>query len=161
MKDDVVSSAPSDGVISQLTVFAGQISSEGRLDLAIHRPKRWARLNRCFENAASQVKQKGGSTTFGWMFLYRLVEKIPGHGYLIAVRHAVWRTPNGRLIDITPLNDDPNRPLLRKGSVIFLADAGSTTGPRPSIFYPLDADERLTAHVRQLQEVEDGRFAQG
>jgi hypothetical protein len=31
----------------------------------------------------------------------------------------------------------------------------STVGPRPSRFYALDADERLVAYVRRLQEAED------
>jgi hypothetical protein len=157
------SSAPkSFDVRPHLEVFARTISREP-LGLAFHRPEAWATPTRCFENVIRQAGQKGGGALFGWMFHYRVVEDIPGPGYLIAVHHAVWRAPTGQLVDVTPLHDDPkHQPISPGGDVLFLVDANaqpiavsSTVGPRPSRFYPLDADERLVAYVRRLQEAED------
>jgi hypothetical protein len=100
------------------------------------------------------------------MFHYRVVEDIPGPGYLIAVHHAVWHSPPGQLVDVTPLHDDPkHQPISPGGDVLFLVDrnaqpiaAGVTVGPRPSRFYALDADERLVAYVRGLQDAEDEAY---
>jgi hypothetical protein len=145
-----------------LEAFARTISREP-LGLALHRPQAWATPTRCFENAVRQAKQKGGPALFGWMFHYRVVEDIPGPGYLIAVHHAVWHSPTGQLVDVTPLHDDPkHQPISLGGDVLFLVDTsahpiavGVTVGPRPSRFYALDADERLVAYVRGLQDAED------
>jgi hypothetical protein len=145
-----------------LEAFARTIS-HGTRGLAFHRPEPWATPTRCFENAIRQAEQKGGRPLFGWMFHYRVVEDIPGPGYLIAAHHAVWHAPTGPLVDVTPLHDDPkHRPISPGGDVLFLVDTnaqpiavGSTVGPRPSRFYALDADDRLVAHVRRLQEAEE------
>lgn len=145
-----------------LEAFARTISREP-LGLALHRPEAWATPTRCFENAIHQAVQQGGRVLFGWMFRYRVVGDIPGPGYLIAVHHAVWHAPTGQLVDVTPLHDDPkHRPISPGGDVLFLVDSNaqpiavnSTVGPRPSRFYPLDADERLVAYVQRLQEAEN------
>lgn len=145
-----------------LEAFARTISREP-LGLAFHRPEAWATPTRCFENAIRQAEQQGGRALFGWMFHYRVVGEISGLGYLIAVHHAVWHAPTGQLVDVTPLHDDPkHRPISPGGDVLFLVDTnarpvvvGSIVGPRPSRFHALDADERLVAYVRRLQEAED------
>ena len=75
------------------------------------------------------------------MLHYRVVEDIPGPGYLIAVHHAVWHSPTGELVDVTPLHDNPkHQPISQGGDVLlFLVDTnaqpiavGVTVGPRPS-----------------------------
>ena len=84
-----------------------------------------------------------------------VVADIPGPGYVIAVHHAVWHTPNGYLIDITPFHPEPkHRPLSSGGDVLFLVGdrampvtTGRLVAPRPSRFYPLSADERLITYV--------------
>lgn len=53
----------------------------------------------CFDNVARQVVECGGSTVYGWQFWK--------HPYMIEAEfHAVWRSPEGHLHDITP-KDDP------------------------------------------------------
>ncbi len=146
----------------RLEAFARTISREP-LGFVLYRPQAWATQTRCLENAVRQAKQKGGRALFGWMFHYRVVEDIPGPGYLIAVHHAVWHAPTGQLVDVTPLHHDAkHQPISPGGDVLFLVDTnaqpiavGVTVGPRPSRFYALDADERLVAYVRGLQEAED------
>ena len=74
-----------------------------------------------------------------------------------------WPHWKGQLVDVTPLHDDPkHQPISPGGDVLFLVDTsaqpiavGVTVGPRPSRFYALDADERLVAYVRGLQDAED------
>jgi hypothetical protein len=82
---------------------------------------------------------------------------------VLAKRSSSAPSPAISTVDVTPLHDDPkHRPISPSGDVLFLVDTyaqpiavGSTVGPRPSRFYALDADDRLVAHVRRLQETED------
>lgn len=145
-----------------LNSFARSISQQP-LGFALYQPQPWAVATSCFQNAVRQAELHGGRARFGWMFHHRLVADILGPGYLIAVHHAVWHAPDGRLVDVTPFHDDPkHRPISPGGDVLFLVDTkaqpivvGSLVGPRPSRFQPLATDERLTAHVRRLQEIEE------
>jgi hypothetical protein len=59
------------------------------------KPKKWASENDCFPNVSKMVNENGGDMILGWA-LYEsdiLVE---------AMYHAVYRTQNNELIDITP-----------------------------------------------------------
>lgn len=142
--------------------FARTISGQP-LGLAKYAPEPWADIRLCFANARRKADQEGGQARFGWMFQHKLVEAIPGHGYLIAIHHAVWRAPNGYLFDVTPLHPDPiNHPLAQGGDMLFLVDdlaqpvrSGRMIGPRPMKFFPLDDDAGLAAHVQRLREAEE------
>jgi hypothetical protein len=90
--------------------FARTISGQP-LGLAKYAPEPWADIRLCFENARRKAEQDGGQARFGWMFQHKLVEAIPGLGYLIAIHHAVWRAPSGYLFDVTPLH--PTRKIIR------------------------------------------------
>src|SRR5437763_4646975 len=97
-----------------------------------------------------------------------VVANIPGPGYVIAVPHALWHTPNGYLIDITPFHPEPkHRPLSSGGDVLFLVGdrampvtTGRLVAPRPSRFYPLSADERLITYVSELVRKEEQDYRQ-
>ena len=59
----------------------------------------------CFINVDKRVKSEGGETVFGWQFWE--------HPYMIQAEfHAVWRKPDGSLVDITPKDDDHIRRIL-------------------------------------------------
>jgi hypothetical protein len=145
-----------------LETFARTIS-QGPLGLAYYRPQAWAETTRCFENARRQAAEHGGRALFGWMFHHRVVADLPGPGYLIAVHHAVWHAPTGRLEDVTPIHQDPkHHPITPGGDVLFLVDtearpvvSGQRVAPKPSRFYALSADAALIAHVDGLQAAED------
>lgn len=148
--------------MKQLETFAKTISSQS-LGLVYYQPEEWAQQSRCFENAAQKTKCSGGRPQTGWMFHSRQVLQLPDQpGYLIAVHHAVWRSPNGDLIDITPFNtEQKHQPLTVDGSVLFLMDDTATPitnnkifAPRPSQFWALSENEEMAQYVSQLASKE-------
>lgn len=68
-----------------------------------------SRFNECFPNVAEYVEEYGGQSVFGrciWQRANVLIE---------AEAHAVWKSPNGDLIDITPhINEEK--------SILFLIE---------------------------------------
>lgn len=57
----------------------------------------------CYSNVQEAVRQRGGSAVYGWIVW------ISGRGhYLKIVHHAVWRSPEGLLLDVTPSDDRRN-----------------------------------------------------
>jgi len=135
---------------------------DGPIGLAHHEPDDGAEAHRCFENATMKVTRDGGQVMFGWTFHSRLVENIPGPGYLFAAHHAVWHAPDGRLVDVTPHPDPKHRPLGPDGSILFLVDrnavpvqTGNQVAPRPTRFFARDADPRLLTYVEELNRKEN------
>ena len=63
-----------------------------------------APLGNCYWNVNDQVSRNGGAATYGWQILQwpRL--------YIQALHHAVWKTPKGKLVDITAKYPTDNRP---------------------------------------------------
>lgn len=52
----------------------------------------------CFENVRKRVEAEGGESVLGW--------QLWEHPYMIEAEfHAVWRKPDGSLLDITPKDD--------------------------------------------------------
>jgi hypothetical protein len=75
-----------------------------------------------YENVRAMVRQRGGSIQPGW----RLREQATA--YVEGALHAVWRGPDGSLVDITPRTDGETH-------IIFLSDSkvrweGEATEPR-------------------------------
>jgi hypothetical protein len=131
--------------------------SDGPVSLAKHAPEVGADAHRCFENAARKAERDGGQVMFGWTFHSRVVDDIPGPGYLFASHHAVWHAPDGRLVDVTPHPDPKHKPLGSDGSIIFLVDrkahpvrTGNQIAPLPMRFFARNADPQLTAYVDEL-----------
>lgn len=134
---------------------------DGPIGLAHHEPEEKAQAHRCFENVADKVARDGGKGMFGWTFHSRIVESIPGPGYLFVTHHAVWHAPDGRLVDVTPYPDAKHQPLGPEGSIIFLVDpasqpvrTGNQVAPLPLRFFARDADPRLVAYVNELNRNE-------
>jgi hypothetical protein len=148
-------------LIRHIETFALSITGQP-LRLARHRPEAWGQLRTCFDNVRRKVEGAGGSALFGWMFLYRRVVELSGPGYLIAVNHAVWRAPDGELIDVTPFHADPNHHPVgpSRDVVFFLTDAAAAPviAALPSRFYALSRDEAMARHVQRLREEEEGIY---
>jgi uncharacterized protein YchJ len=53
-----------------------------------------------FQNVALVVRQQGGSVQHGWAF------RVQPSAYVEGAFHAIWRRPDGSLIDVTPRRDD-------------------------------------------------------
>jgi hypothetical protein len=142
--------------------YAAFVSNQ-QLGLVHHLPEPWAKLGECFANVFEQVKRKGGRFQPGWMFHSRYVTDIPGPGYIIFSHHAVWHSPNGTLIDITPFhNEIKHQPLTVQQSVLFLVDdkaqplvIRNRLTALPLRFFPLSDDERLLSYIQKLAEDEE------
>ena len=103
----------------------------------------WSLQNECFPNVERMVKERGGQQVNGWaiwQWANVLVE---------AEAHAVWESPEGELIDITPhrngekeilfLRDDG---MIYKGNTIASVRSALTSSP-------------LVAELIQLMEERD------
>jgi hypothetical protein len=69
--------------------------------------------NECFASVALQVEKAGGRVQHGWA-----IWEWP-NVLIEAEFHAVWASPTGHLIDVTPRNDSESR-------ILFLADPERT-----------------------------------
>lgn len=67
----------------------------------------------CLDNVERLVKERGGEIQHGW-----IIWEAPGY-LLDAVFHAVWRSPDGDLVDVTPQMDGETR-------ILFLPDSYMT-----------------------------------
>ena len=66
-------------------------------------PEPGARANSCYQNVRRIARLRGGRMEEGWLVW------DGGRGrYLKCVHHAVWKSPDGRLIDMTPTDDARN-----------------------------------------------------
>src|SRR5882757_8415842 len=52
-----------------------------------------------FQNVATMVRRYGGSVQHGWSM------RVQPSAYVEGTFHAVWRRPDGALIDVTPRKD--------------------------------------------------------
>jgi hypothetical protein len=144
-------------VIRRIQIVARGLSSSS-LREAPSVPDPSARPNECFSNAERRALQAGGAQQVGWMFRYCDVAALPGPGYLLVIHHAVWRAPDGSLIDVTPHPDPKYQPITTaSGAVLFLPDDRAEPRrkgkdgvgfPRPSWYFPLsEEDAAMAAYV--------------
>jgi hypothetical protein len=74
-------------------------------------------LGHCYWNVLARTERKKGSLVYGW-----LLEWIPGV-IAIATHHGVWRSPSGKLIDVTPASTSTG-----PGRSTFVVDANTPVG---------------------------------
>ncbi|MFW9874923.1 MAG: SEC-C metal-binding domain-containing protein [Candidatus Thorarchaeota archaeon] len=72
-------------------------------------PEDSAKLNECFSNVKKKIEDSGGSIQYGWT-----IWELPNL-FLEAEFHAIWIDPSGKLIDITPKQDNEEQ-------ILFLPD---------------------------------------
>jgi hypothetical protein len=70
--------------------------SDPELHVVPVRPAHTSQSADCFVNVADHVQQAGGRIRYGW-----LITEIP-RTMLEAAFHAVWQSPDGELMDLTP-----------------------------------------------------------
>jgi hypothetical protein len=109
--------------------------------------------NECLSNCEQKVAKDGGAVQGGWVFHHA------GGNWIVAVAHAVWRSPEGMLIDITPtpaLHNLPGTalPLLRDiaGLWVFLPDDKAFN--QPNRYLPLSKNKALVRACRRLNRHE-------
>jgi len=101
------------------------------------RPQDFSIERECFQNVEQMIKLNHGQMIYGWQIWERL------HLFLEAEFHAIWLSPNGEFIDITP-KDIPTKQILflRDPSKIY---EGTQTD---NIRFPLTNDPLLTEYFR-------------
>ena len=126
-----------------VTDLCRQLVPDGRPLAVSLRPVHEAEPNNCFEVVARQVRTAGGKASYGWKLAelpYVLIE---------AQFHAVWRRPDGQLLDITP---GPSH----GGYIVFVPDARRVYAGRQVKF----VQRALTDHpaVEEYMRACDGEF---
>lgn len=117
-----------------------------------HEAETWAKLNYCFCNVQRKTEECGGERILGWQFIQEPVGSTLG--ILIAVHHAIWKSPEGDLVDITPC---AGRTLRSDTGVMFLPDETATLPKPPGFVIGISRPSKVhalatTARVRKLAE---------
>ena len=102
--------------------LARQIDSKSETVQVPVQPGEECSVGSCFDNVRAVVRRRGGSTQHGWW-----MREQPGV-YAEAEFHAVWRTAEGFLVDVTPREDGLT-------TILFLPDSnavwtGADVAPR-------------------------------
>jgi len=106
---------PPDQIDSATLAFCATISPETPLYVPV-RPAPAAKPVYCFDNSVACAEAQGGAAVYGWA-----IWRWPGR-WFEAEHHAVWRSPDGTLLDVTPQAGDPPR-------VLFLPDPAAPYDP--------------------------------
>jgi hypothetical protein len=96
----------------------------------------------CYTNVERMIEKFGGSTVEGWEIMGK-----PGH-HLALIHHAIWRKPDGSLLDPTPGSD--------QSEIVFATlapgDPSFQGGIIAKRFIPLSDDQATLADVEQLRQ---------
>lgn len=95
--------------------FCRGISPEAPFYVPV-KPVSKGKMSRCFDNVARQIKRRRGSIAYGWAIWH-----WPGR-YFEAEHHAIWRSPAGFQVDVSPQLDGRKR-------VLFLPDPEAVYEP--------------------------------
>jgi hypothetical protein len=94
-----------------------------------------ARMLCCFDNALKKKERDGGQVQWGWTF--HGVVTISGL-YAWVNHHAVWISPQGDAVDITPLpQTEKDHPAVDGERVVFSPDDSASPHPDPRVIAPL------------------------
>jgi len=129
------------GLHTYVMDFCRSISSEQPAFIPI-RSEKGGIENECIWNVRHQVEKSGGQMILGW-------NVSEWYGIMLeASFHAVWRTPSGELIDVTPNEANKDRSL-------FLPDAKLVYEEKQidSILHPLISDDRLNEFISNQHEI--------
>jgi hypothetical protein len=147
----------------QLDAIAADMGAE-RIMSARQQPEADAKPQQCFANVDRKVEREGGIRVFGWTPHWRLVEAIPGPGYLFLTHHAVWVSSDGLVVDVTPYPDAKHAPLsLNPGYSPVIVDMSAVpvgNVSRPLRFISLDEhNSDLIAYVTELNAKEAENYS--
>ena len=90
--------------------LAKQINDSDAAGFVSVEPGDGCRPDCCFENVPAIVERRGGSMQPGWKMREEAALFVQGDF------HAVWRRPDGRLVDVTPRKDQLQE-------ILFLPDS--------------------------------------
>jgi hypothetical protein len=118
--------------------FCAAISPHAPLYVPVA-PAAHSKVAYCFDNSVAQAGAQGGEAAYGWA-----IWRWPGR-WFEAEHHAVWRRPDGSLLDVTRQLGDPER-------ILFLPDPEKIYDPaayRRNVMAP-DAGNPLAAEYIAL-----------
>ena len=126
----------------QILALAHRLVSGGAPVFVPVRPRANAEINECFGNVAAQVREAGGEIQHGWALW-----EWPGV-MLEAEFHAVWRTPEGGLVDVTARADSQT-------DILFVADPARVFEGRQvnNVRFALSPDPRIAEYIRVHDEI--------
>lgn len=101
-----------------------------------------AEINECFSNLERKIKRVGGGIQCGWAIWY-----LPGI-LMEAEFHAVWVSPQGELIDVSPHQ-------IQCKEILFLPDSATVYSGRQidNIRIPLNKDPRVKEYIGLHEEL--------
>ncbi|WP_157956920.1 zinc chelation protein SecC [Salinicola aestuarinus] len=121
--------------------FCESVVPRARPERVKHQPLVDAEAAECFRVVEAHVAANGGEAVIGWaIWEWRKV-------MIEAEFHAVWRDPNGKLLDLTPQGFKPPR-------ILFVPDPQRQyEGVQVNnIRRPLREDERITRYIDLWQQ---------
>lgn len=103
----MISPTPSE-IQGHIEKLLSKLNAEFEPEIVPIIPEPYAKYEQCFNNVAEKVKRDGGSVHYGWaVFLSQIICE--------GERHAVWESPEGELLDITPRDPEVDR-------IMFISD---------------------------------------
>lgn len=109
MNSDFIRTRTPPAVTKQLLGLASKLAP-GQTPVYLQvQPEADATINECFPNVEAKIQNDGGSIVYGWQLW-----EWP-HVLIEAEFHAVWRSPEGELKEITPKQHG-------EGKILFLPD---------------------------------------
>jgi hypothetical protein len=131
--------------LSDLAASVAAVSTEHLL-LVPNKPGPDDETLMCIQNVLSAVERQMGEAAYGWTLDIRISEHGP---YVFLQHHAVLRTCEGALVDVTPQTPRHlGRTLYIRGQMLFLPN--STTLPMDSEYGPASLPNRFTS-LRQSE----------
>lgn len=134
--ETVLSGTPS-ALSPEILDLCNEIAKGVEPEFIVHKPDPDAVVRECFNNVVERVRRVGGDLVYGWA-----IWEWPSV-FIEAEHHAVWRSPNGILMDITP-HEYPT------GGVLFLPDPLATYDFKD--FSRRDNFRRSTSELRAVAE---------
>ncbi len=105
------------------------------------KPPPYCRLLDCFFNVPEKIKRDGGQMQIGWT-IWEMQNVL-----VEAEFHAVWKSPDGHLVDITPKQDGEN-------IILFHPDSKRCYNREPvdNIRYPLQDHPAIHEFIKLQEE---------
>jgi SEC-C motif len=95
----------------------------------------------CYQNVDECIRREGGTREEGW-----IVYKGWGGRYLKLIHHCLWRSPDGRLVDVTPSDEVHN---------LFLPDTVRNNGEGvPSRYFALYATPEVAETIAVCEDMD-------
>ncbi len=108
------------------------------------KPRQDSITNDCYIDVEKQIKEHGGEIQYGWIIW------IWDNFYAEATFHAVWKKPNGQLLDVSYKQDGEKK-------ILFAADNNRkfNNAQIPSVRISLCTDPRVNKWINLMKELED------